>query len=627
MADTNHRRKEDRYPGRVWVVFRSFFVVAGVAATVCFVLLVMTLSKVVNYTPPALPDRIVLSYKFRGNLVETVGKPSLSQPLLRPATTLREVTEALRDAAGDDRVKGFIAKLEDPRLNIAQVQELRDAVKAFRAGGPGGGKFAWIYSDSFGGMGSGMGAYYLASAFDRIWLQPVGAVVINGLAAEVPFGKDLLDKVGVGAEFGHKGIYKSMPESLTRMGMSEPHREMMESLVGDLAAQIRAGIAEGRGMEEAGVRALIDASPFTDAAALEKKLVDRLGYYDEMVEEAKKQAGLEDDKEIVNLTGYAFLSDDESLKNGMVGFSTKMLRHTAPPGVYKNKAKIALIYGVGDIVPRASRTHAGFGEGGMAADKIVAAFRSAEEDEDVAAVVFRVDSPGGSPEAAESIRRAVVSMQKKGRPVIVSMGGYAASGGYWVATHADKIVAEPGTITGSIGVFGGKLDLSRLWGRIGVAWDSVSEGANARMWSMNKPFSEGEKARFEAMLGGIYDAFIARVAEGRKMTKEQAEAVAEGRVWTGAQAKEKGLVDELGGLDRAIGLAKVAAGLDPARHVPVLQFPPRKSALELFVSMAIEGDEAAVWPLEISAGDVARAVAAEAGLSGDIARMPAFSVE
>jgi protease-4 len=619
MTNENQRRNEDRYPGRLWIILRSFFIVAGVAATICMAMITITLSRVVSYTPPPLPEKIVLYYSFKGNILETVGTPSLTHPLLRPATTLREVTEALETGAKDAHVKGFVARLDGAKFSVAQIQELRDAVHIFRKAG----KFAWFYTDSFQ---PGMSDYYLASAFGRIWLQPVGAVSLNGIAAEVPFAKDFLDKIGINAEFNHKGIYKSMPESMTRTGMSAPHREMISALVDDLAQQIETGIAADRGMKLPDLKKKIDTGLFVDEDALKEGLIDKIGYYDEVIDAAKAEAGI-DTKGLVKLTGYALLSDTLSLSHGMVGFTTKLLRQTAPPGAYSGKAKIALIYGVGNITSSSTQSPASFGEGGMGADKMTEAFRTALEDPDVAAVVFRIDSPGGSPEAAETIRRAVVEMKKKGRPVIVSMGSYAASGGYWIATPADKIVAEPATLTGSIGVFGGKMDLSPLWKKIGVNWDSVSQGENARMWSSNKPFSATESARFEAILDGIYKAFIARVAEGRHMTKEQVEAVAEGRVWTGQQAKARGLVDELGGIDRAIVLAKEAAKLDPTAEIPVLQYPPRKSALELFLSLAIDGeDSVSILPFNLDIASLTQAFATAYGRNA-VLKMPAVIVE
>lgn len=583
MSAEMKRRKDDKFAGRIFGVFQRIFFVIGIAATISIGMITFTLLKLAQYQPPAMPGKILLTYTFKPGLTEVEGRPSLSQPLLRPATTLREVIFALENAAKDDRVKGLLVKLQDIDFSVAQVQEIRDAVAAFRKSG----KFAWIYSESYGGFSPGMADYYLASSFDQVWLQPVGVVAIHGVAAEVPFVKETLDKLGIEAQFAHKGKYKSAAESLTHTDMSPENREATESLVKDLYAQMTAGISTDRNIPLADLKALIDTAPHDDQAALKAKLVDRLGYYDEALSEARKKAGLEKE-ETVELLGYSFISETTDLKRGVTGFISKFMWKEPPAATHKNKSKIALIYGAGEIVPY-KKSQGTFGEGGMKAEKIVEAFDDALKDEDVAAVVFRIDSPGGSPSASETIRRAIKTAQAKGKPVIVSMGSYAASGGYWIASGADKIVAQPATITGSIGVFGGKLVIAGLLEKFGVHWAGVSEGQNARMWSANKPFSEAEFARFDAMLGSTYEAFLARVSEGRKMTRDQADVVAQGRVWTGQQAKDRGLVDELGGLRQALTIAKKEAKLENVKDVPVVLFPPRKSTLEAFISLAAEG--------------------------------------
>jgi len=412
----------------------------------------------------------------------------------------------------------------------------------------------------------------------------------------------------VEAQFVHKGIYKSAPESLTETGMSAPHREMMTGLVGDLSEQIVAGISADRRMTAEEVRGIIDGAPYSDSEALQLKLVDKTGYYDQMLDEAKAKAGK--DAKTVKLLDYSLVAEEMKPGKGMAALAGKIFRKNEPSG---RQPKIALIIGDGEIVSYKGNPQGVFGEPGMSADKIVEAFEDAEKDKDVAAVVFRIDSPGGSPAAAESIRHAIMKVQQKGLPVIVSMGGYAASGGYWIATPADKIVAEPASITGSIGVFGGKIVLAQLWKKLGVNWESVSVGDHARMWSPNAAFSPQEKARFDSMLDSIYEAFIAHVMEGRKMTRAQVLAVAEGRVWTGRQAKEKGLVDELGGLDKAVELAKAAAKLPPTEEIPVERFPAPKSPLEMFVELATEG--VSVMPvINIGADDVLRGLGADIGV-------------
>ncbi|MEZ0261691.1 MAG: S49 family peptidase, partial [Alphaproteobacteria bacterium] len=455
------RRKEDRFPRRIFGIFQRIFFVIGIAATISIGMLTFTLLQLARYQPPAMPAKILLTYTFKPGLTEVEGRPSLSQPLLRPATTFREVVFALENAAKDPRVQGFIGKLQDIDFSVAQVQELRDAIAGFRKAG----KFAWIYSESYGGFSPGMSDYYLASSFDQIWLQPVGVVAVHGVAAEVPFARETLDKLGIEAQFAHKGKYKSAAESLTHTGMTPENREATESLVHDLYDQMTTGIAADRKMTVAELSNLIDTAPHSDEEAFKAKLVDRLDYYDVMVDDARKKAGL-DKEDTVELLGYSFISETTDLKRGVNGFVSKFMWKESPSGTHKNKDKIALIYGAGEIVPY-KKSQGTFGEGGMKAEKIVEAFSEALEDEYVAAIVFRIDSPGGSPSASETIRRAIKAARAKGKPVIVSMGSYAASGGYWIATGADKIVAQPATITGSIGVFGGKLVIAGLLEKLG----------------------------------------------------------------------------------------------------------------------------------------------------------------
>lgn len=666
MSDTPQRRKEDKFIAKVWRFFYRFFFMVGVSAFISIVMLTITMSRMMNYAPSSLPDAMVLTFAVKSDLAEVEGAPSLSQPLLRPATILQDVVSAIDLAAKDARVKALVVKLEDMALSAAQAQELRGALERFRAAG----KRTYIYADSYGGFGGGMGDYYLASVFDEIWLQPVGSVSATGVSSDVPFVKDLLEKVGVETQFVHQGIYKSAPESLTERGMTPPHREMMQSIVSDLARQMMAGIAQSRNLSEAQVRALVDGSPYGEKESLRLKLVDRVGYYDEMVAHARRVASAqkpdtdkkadagktvtqdnaaaekpapenqtaekqtpearteetqaeapaatpdaapelaqakpadnnnqpapaakaEEEKpgvDTVSLMGYSFVAETQALGHGMHGFASKLTRREAPAAVLNKKDKIALIYGSGEIVPFGPRAQASpFMSSNMAADKIVQAFRAAQNDAGVAAVIFRIDSPGGSPEASETIRRAIMETRRKGKPVVVSMASTAASGGYWIAAPADKIIAQPGTLTGSIGVFGGKFVLAGLWQKLGINWDTVREGDNAGMWSSNTAFTPAQLQKFDALMKETYEAFLERVAEGRKMPVEKVRALAEGRVYTGRQAKEIGLVDDLGGLDVAVRHARTLAKVGEKDDVPLVRFPPRKSTIEMFISLATEG--------------------------------------
>lgn len=580
---------KDKISSVIGTFFRRFFITTGVISTFSFLCIGLIIWRAANPLPVRIPDKILLSFDFKSTLLETPDMPSLSSPSLRTEPVFHDVIKALNAATNDPRVKGFFARIDSPSLSLAQTQELRDTIHRFRKAG----KFAHVYARSFAGMGS----YYLASAFDSIWLQPVGTLAINGVGAEVPFVKGLLDKVGVEAAFRHKGLYKSMPETLTREGMSAPNRQMMTALIKDMSGQMKSGIIADRKISPATLDKKIDLAPLIDKEALDAKLIDRIGYVDDMLEEAKVKAGVGAGG-VIRLMDYDYESSSPSNASGK---------------------KIAVIYGRGEIASKTTQD-------GITPEKIVPAFKSAMNDPDVVAAVFRIDSPGGSPEASESIRHAVTQMQKRGKPVVVSMGGHAASGGYWIASSADKIIAEPGTITGSIGVFGGKMVLAGLWRKLGVNWDSVSEGKNALMWSANRTFSAEEGARFDNTLDRVYDAFIDRVAEGRHLPRSKIEAVAEGRVWTGRQAKEKGLVDELGGFDLAVSHARTLAKIDPAQEVQLVTFPTRKSPLEMLLSLAMEDEsEESVQSLVID-DRLLESIAARLQAETAILRMPSYQM-
>jgi len=597
------RRKEDGFKNAVLGFFKWFFIIAGVWT----ILIIFGIGMIIAFPPkhhgPAIQaSNAILTYTFKGTLTETADNPSFGGPLLHVSPTFGEIIDNLNAAVKDPEVKGFVARLQDESLTPAQLQELRDTLLKFHDAH----KPTYIYADDYGGTSSAMGAYYLASSFSQVWLQPVGEVEMNGVAAEVPFIKDTLDKIGVEPEFSHKGKYKSFPETFTLNGMSPANREMTTGMVNDLADQLIAGIAADRHLKADDVRKLVDGAPYNAEESLKLGLVDKLGYYEQMLEEAKRKAG----------------EDGARANNGAEMSGTRSLLEYDPTPV-KTATKIALITGAGDIVASSDSGS------DMAADKIAKAFEQARTDKSVAAVVLRIDSPGGSPEAAETIRHAIKETQqdkvrmingrrivmRPGKPVIISMSGYAASGGYWIASAGDKIVAEPATLTGSIGVFGGKFVLAGLWQKVGVHWDSISVGANAEMFSSNTHFTDKQLAHFESLLDDIYQAFIERVSQGRHLTPQQVEAVAEGHVWTGRQAKERGLVDELGGLDKAVALAKTAAKLDPAKDYEIKHFPAEENPIEVLMKMVSGDDDDSVsiqQLFHLTAADFLKAIQAEA---------------
>ena len=501
----------------------------------------------------AVPDRVVLELNLEQPLMETMPDDPLAQLALRDKQALRDITDALQAARTDKRVLGLVARIGTAPLGMAQIQELRDAISAFRATG----KFAIAYAETFGEAGSGNHGYYLASAFEEILLQPSGDVGLVGLRAESMFVRGLLDKLGVIPRMDHRKEYKNAMNMLTETRYTAAHREATQAIIDSAFSQIVRGIAHGRGLEEARVRALIDRGPFLGPQALEAGLVDALAYRDEVLTRVGARTG--DKAELL--------------------FANHYLRRAGRPHQTGRNA-VALIYGVGAVTRGTSNYDAGFGGVTMGSDTVAAAFRAAVEDEDVKAIVFRIDSPGGSYVASDTIWRETVRAREAGKPVIASMGNVAGSGGYFVAMAADKIVAQPATITGSIGVLAGKALTSGLWDKLGISWDAVQTSANANLWSGLSDYSPAQWQQFQGWLDRIYEDFTGKVANGRKLPLEEVLKVAKGRVWTGEDAKAHGLVDELGGMETALRLARQAAGLPEDEAVRLQLYPKPRTLLE-----------------------------------------------
>ena len=510
---------------------------------------------------PALPRTIILTADLGGGLIEG-SQSALSELVGGRKSTVRGFLDALERGAEDPRVKGIYAHIDGDTLGLAKTQEVRDAVAAFR----GKGKFAIAFSESFGEFGVGTRPYYLATAFDEIWLQPLGAVGLVGLHAEVPFLRGTLDRLGIEPSFARREEYKSAANSLTETEMTAPQREEVESLLTSMAGQIVHGIAETRHLSESEVQGLIDHGPLFADEAKTARLVDRIGYRDEAISEAHRRAG--SGAEQVPLSRYLEGADHP---------------HNKGP-------TIALIYGTGLIVQGGGTTSPLSGSAEMSAREVTRAFRDAFRDAKVRAILFRIDSPGGSAVASESIWREVVRARERGKPVIVSMGDTAGSGGYYVAAPADKIVAQPATLTGSIGVLAGKLVIAQLLNKIGVTTDSAERGANSGMFSTLRDFSPAEQQRLDTFLDLTYRGFKEHVAAGRHLSEDQVEAVAKGRVWSGEEAKANGLVDALGGYAVALQLAKEAAGLAADAPAKLVVFPREKGTAELIFDRVFDRD-------------------------------------
>ncbi len=520
---------------------------------------------------PSLPERMVLTLDLREGIDEIASHDPLTTLAVGWQPSLTEVVMALDHAGTDDRVAGLLVRLDGQGPGFAQIQELRDAVTRFRAHG----KPAIAHADSFGEFGPGNGGYYLASAFERIDLQPVGVLGLTGLMLETPLARGLLDKIGVLPSGDRRGAYKTFYDTFAESEMTPAHRESLESLASSLDDQFRQGLAEGRGLERANVAELIDGGPYTAPEAQKLGLVDRLAYWHDTTREMRDLAG--PDGTLIDLVDYA---------------SILAPADAAPV--------IALVYGVGQI-QRGDSEQGPVGGWVMGGDSVASALSDAIEDPEVKAILFRISSGGGSAVASDTIGHQVRRAVEQGKPVIVSMGDLAASGGYWIAMDASKIVADPGTLTGSIGVVAGKPVLTELWQDVGVNWARAQRGANADMWTTTLNYSARGKARLEAFLDWAYDTFAEGVARGRDMPKDKVLEVAQGRVWTGAQAQERGLVDALGGFTDALAVTRQEIGLAADAPVSLRRFPPPRTLWEEALQLAFGAHDARVQP-----GDLAR---------------------
>ena len=489
-------------------------------------------------------ERAYLALDLNGPLAEE--PPSGFSDLFESrAPSLRALVESVDRAARDPRVKGLLLRVGSLDVGWARVQELRDALVRFRRTG----KPSWAHLELGGNQ-----EYYLATGCAKIAASPTAILDISGLAAEVTFFRGTLDKLGVEAQFEGIGRYKNAPNQYTEKGFTPPHREQMESLVDSMFVQYVSGVAESRGRGEDEVRALIDEGPFDAATAQARGLVDELLYRDEV--EAKLGSS-----EAVGPARYV---------RAARGFGLD------------RRPRLALVYAVGEILPGASGSSPLGGSDSAGADTISRGLRQAAGDDSVRAIILRIDSPGGSGTAADAVWREV-ERAREVKPVIVSMGDAAASGGYYIAMNGDVIVAEPATITGSIGVFSGKFSLRGLYDKVGITQETVRRGRRATLFSQYTPWTGEERQKVHELNEAFYETFVAKAAKGRNKSTEEIEAVAQGRVWTGAQALEKGLVDRLGGLDAAIEAAREKAGLRPGTDVQLVVMPEKKGLIDMLL--------------------------------------------
>lgn len=506
-----------------------------------------------------VPNGCVLELDLRSMPPETSGFDPLAMISGgNRQVALRDVVAAIYRAADDPRVAGLIARVQLTASPSAAVQELREAVVAFTAAKP---SLAW--AETYPGTLS----YYLASAFGEVWMQPAGSVGLIGFASNATFLRDALDKAGIEAQFVARGEYKSAANRFTEHGFTEAHREAVTRMLASLQEQVWDAVGKSRKLDAGALDALADRAPLLRDDALSSGLVDRIGFRDEAYDRIAEMVGVKDVSE-ENTPPRLYLSR-------YAGAARSRLTPPVPsvPG-RRAKPTVAVINVDGTIVDgRGGPQFLPFGASTVGSDTIAPALREAAADDSVSAIVLRVNSPGGSVTASETLWREVKRARKRGKPVVASMGAVAASGGYYIAAAADAIVASPATITGSIGVITGKLVIRDLLQRLGVGLDTVRTNANADAWSIETPFTPEQRAHREAEADLVYADFLERVADGRNLTTEAVDRVARGRVWTGADARERGLVDELGGFRTALRRAKILAGLDEDADVCLVTFP------------------------------------------------------
>ena len=560
----------------------AFFVVLPVVALIFFAM-------AAGASKPSTPAHTVLELDLRSGLTDQTPTNPFAA-FSGPSMSVVQVVDVLAQAAADDNVKVLLVRAPEAGMTPASADEVRQAIARFRAAG----KTVIAHSQGFMPVGAVMSSYMVAASADQLWLQNTAGFQAVGLAADSVFLGRAFQKYGVKADFEQRYEYKNAVNEFTQSDFTAPHREAMLAWMGSIHDNAIANIARDRKTTPDALKAVIEAGPYSADQALSLKLVDKIGQVEEAEAAAKTKAGK--DAKIVKFGDYA---------------SLKGTRTTSGSG--SAKSAIAIVGGEGAIMTGRGSNDSPFGGGSnIRSDDTAKAIYDAIEDKDVKAIVFRVSSPGGSPEASEQVLAAVRAAKAAGKPVVVSMGAYAASGGYWISSEADWIVAQPTTLTGSIGVFGGKFVLADALGRFGVDMRQLSVGGEyADAFSPTQTFTPQQRAAFSASMDRIYDDFIQRVATGRKLSPDRVREIAKDRVWTGAQALPLGLVDQLGGLTEAVAKAKDLAKIPANESVRFKHFPKSKSTLEAISEMfgvQTEGAKALVMLGGVMADPQAQAV-------------------
>lgn len=540
----------------------KFFAIIGLITS--FILIIGLLLLILKSTSsPRVHSKTVLEIDIGMGLIETRPDALIYQLTRGEQLQIRNIVTLLEAAGKDRKIKGIVARIAGAPINYADAQEIRDAVQRFRTTG----KTAIAYAETFGETGPGNSSYYLATAFDSIFLMPSGDLGLTGILSQSPFFKGTLEKIDVDPQLAARKEYKTALNQFTEGNYTQQHREMSQAIVNSVLNIFLSDIATSRKIDKIKVSNLVSQGPFTADQALAAGLVDGLQYRDQVYDNLKNKYGK--NTHFLCISNYAKRS--RAVKRG--------------------RKAIALIYGEGAIVQGKSSYNPLSGEVTMGAQTIASAFRAAIKDKTIGAIVFRVNSPGGSHIASEVIWRETVLAKKAGKPVVVSMGAVAGSGGYYVSMNADKIIAHPSTITGSIGVVGGKFVTQGLYNKLGVTFDHVSTSPNATIWSSINSYSEEQWNYLQQNLDTVYNDFVSKVASGRNIPIDKVKNIAKGRIYTGAQALELGLVDTLGGFYEAFTSAKMLMGIPATSSIPVKIFPKKRSIWKRVFSEGADSSE------------------------------------
>jgi len=536
-----------------------FLTVLGVFTGLILFLVVLPIvlitMAVASSSAPATPANAVLELDLR----EGISDQASTNPFAAfsgSSLSVMSIVDTLAQAEKDNHVKVLLVRLPEGGLTPASADEIRQAIRRFRAAG----KPVIAHSQGFQPIGTVISSYMVGASASELWMQNTANFQASGFAADSMFLGRAFDKYGVRADFEQRYEYKNAVNQYTQSDFTEPHREAMTAWMTSIYDSAIANAAQDRKTTPLLLKTALEAGPYSAPQALSLKLVDKIGQAEDAEAEAKRRAGGK--AEILEFDDYA-ASQGERVGSG--------------------RDAIAIVGGEGAILTGRGSS-SGFGGGSSIHSDVTAkAIYDAIEDKSVKAIVFRVSSPGGSPEASEQILAAVRAARKAGKPVVVSMGAYAASGGYWISSEADWIVAQPSTLTGSIGVFGGKFVVADALARFGVDLRGISVGGEyADAFAATQPFTAPQRAAFAASMDRTYEEFVTRVSTGRHIPVARVREIARGRVWTGAQGKALGLVDQLGGVTEAVGKARSLAGIPDDRSVRFKRFPAQKSPWEAF---------------------------------------------